>query len=280
MTKLRSLLFSLKSGEKLLPRVRAFLLKEQQDIALGKKSHRDIVQQDAAMAVRTFAARQKEYNHDDPKVAAYYHPSRIGSCIRQQWFAAMNAPTDGHGTGEDLLTSHLTFENGTYTHVMLQNLISRAGCLVRREVPVLCDTEKIIGHSDGILRIDAERPMLEIKTINSRQIEKLSAPKPEHIMQATIYMGLLNLASTVFWYWQKDYPHKIKEYVHTFSRTEYQRLIQRIRTFRYNVANRIMPPKEGANPNKMPCSYCPYIGVCYTTTDQKAFLTKIKGRAT
>jgi hypothetical protein len=53
---------------------------------------------------------------------------------------------------------------------------------------------------------------IEIKTINSREFAKLSAPKPLHKLQLLVYLFLLGIESGIVLYIEKDYPHNMKEF--------------------------------------------------------------------
>jgi CRISPR/Cas system-associated exonuclease Cas4 (RecB family) len=274
MNKLKTLMFSLKKGDKLIPKLKAFLVKEQDDICSGRVPRSAPVIRDAELSARTFRQRKEEYNHSDPVTADYFHPSQIGQCLRKLWFRQNGAPVSTYPTGDDYLRQHFTFEIGTYAHVLIQNLISRAGLLIRREVPIRNDKRKILGHADGILRLDGGKQLLEIKTINSRGFAKLDGPKPEHKMQTTVYMAELKLPTTIFVYYEKD-AGQIKEYSYDCDPVQVDAMNKRIESFQTHTKKKTLPPAEGTSPHKFPCAWCEYSSVCFSTFDRRAFLKKI-----
>ncbi len=233
--------------------------------------------QDANLTIRTFKRREAEYNHHgDDKTKDYFHPSRIGGCPRAAAFGVFGAPSNRTPVGEELLKSHLTFEVGTYFHVLFQNLCSRAGLLLRREVHVQDDVLKIVGHADGILRLPS-KALLEIKTINARGYGLLKQAKPEHEEQATLYMGILKLKMAVFVYYNKD-TSQLKEFRTTYSSDKFAELVGRIEKRRSKIRQRILPSREGRKANMYPCTFCPFSRVCFDSEVLRAFIaeTKIK----
>ena len=57
------------------------------------------------------------------------------------------------------------------------------------------------GHTDGGVDLaNGRRGILEIKTISKTEYDKLKKPKPEHVIQASIYMWLFGLKDSLFLY--------------------------------------------------------------------------------
>jgi CRISPR/Cas system-associated exonuclease Cas4 (RecB family) len=273
---LAALIKSVEGGEVLLPKLRTFLIQERALIDKGKLRERDIVIADAKLARRALFARIQEYNHREKLKGEYFHPSRLGACMRQVWFDAVNAPRQLVYTGESLMKDHLILEGGTYAHIMFQNLCQRAGLLVKREVAIKNSKLRIIGHSDGELLIETAKYLLEIKTINSRRFTMLGGkPQEGHKRQIMSYMKALGLTLAVVIYLEKD-SHKTKEFVINYEEGIYRREVApRIDYFFRCVRKKIMPLREGPHPKKFPCSFCPFTRVCWDTQFTAKFLKSI-----
>ena len=231
---------------------------------------------DAKLTVATFKERILEFNHRDDVEGEFFHPSAIGQCLRKLWFDEFKAPKDSSPQGLELLKTHITFEIGTYTHVLFQNLCEMAGVLVKREISIKDPKRRVLGHADGIVRIKGERYLLEIKTSNSRTFLGLSAPNESHLKQMHLYMASLGLKKAILIYIDKD-RSVVKEFVVEFDKRLYVTQCQgRISVFFKHVKERTPPDKEGMNPQVMPCLYCPYKLVCFDVERLKNFMKTMK----
>lgn len=264
----------------LLPILQDYLLKQAKNEELGLVSRKAGVQEDARLSIACFKERIDEFNHQDPKTKDYFHPSAIGQCMRKLWFRHFEAPTNGAATPSEATKSFLTFEIGTYFHVLFQNLCQRAGVLEKREFPIQDDKLKIIGHADGVLNIKGfGRAILEIKTINSRGFAALSTgPKPEHFQQANIYGNVLCIPYTIFVYFNKD-SSELKEFVVQADPKQFAASKKRMEVYKESVRTKKPPEKEGNGPSAFPCSFCEYSKVCYASKDFDDFMLIIHGKA-
>ena len=276
MNNLAAFMSSLERKDVLLPLLHTWLTKYYARCEHAPSLMAVGIRRDAALTARTFRRREKEYNHQgDEKTKDYFHPSRIGGCPRAAAFGVFGAPSNRVPIGAELLKSHLTFEVGTYFHVLFQNLCSRAGLLLRREVHVQDDVLKIVGHGDGVLRLPSGKALLEIKTINSRGYMALTQPKPEHVEQATLYMGILGLKMAVFIYYNKE-SSQVKEFKVVHSPAIFSELIKRIETQRSKIRQRILPSRGGRKANTYPCTFCPFSRVCFDSSVLAAFISESK----
>ena len=116
-------------------------------------------------------------------------PSSAGRCPRSIVYSRLNYERDYNSV--DARTRRI-FDNGTHTHERLQKYMLDCGVLEMDEVPVFDLDHEIQGHTDGLLRLmKAELGILEIKSINSNSFSKLIDAKPEHKLQASVYMYCL-----------------------------------------------------------------------------------------
>jgi hypothetical protein len=277
---LKSLIAQAKRGELLIPRLHEFLVKENEKKGGAHKS-KDAVIQDAHLTVETFKERAAEYNHGGTKlVGEYFHPSQLGVCLRAMWYdhfgKQLGVLVPNPTSGVDLLRTHMTFETGTYVGVVFQNLCERAGYLVKREVPIVNPELKILGHADGLLKIDGKKYILEIKTINARNFTLLTGPKDAHKRQCHAYMKGLGVKQAIVVYLEKD-RHGVKEYLVEFDPLYYEEFVgSRIRKFFRRIRTRKAPIREGLSPSSEICRYCDFAKLCFNTERNKQFLRKVK----
>lgn len=259
-------------GEILLPRLRVFLEKEYELQTTGRAKHKAVVRHDAQMTIDCFKNRIETYNHSQP-VGEFFHPSALGACLRMLWYQEMKAPRNNKTTGHNLLRSHVTLEQGTYIHVFFQNLCERAGYLIQREFLTHSVPHKIIGHADGVLLINGEKYLLEIKSSNTRRFAQLvKGPYDEHKRQIMAYMKVLKLKKALIVYIDKD-KSDTKEFCINYDEDFFQRFCApRIKQHFRNIRNPRKPPaREGTNPNKLPCSYCDFNRVCHDSLEIKKY---------
>jgi hypothetical protein len=272
---LTALIQSMSRKEVLLPKLRSFLRAEQE--RLNGKAFKDkaAVIQDAKMTIACFKERISEYNHNSFD-GEFFHPSQLGGCIRAAWFDVKKAPKLKRD--EDLFRVHMIFETGTYIGVMFQNLCERAGVLVRREVPIVDRVNKILGHADGIVKVQGVKYVLEIKTINARlfaEAKKAGKPTASNKRQIMAYMKSLGLQWGIVVYLEKD-RHNAIEYVVQYDEDFYQKYVaKRIKLFFKQVRRNEIPDREGESPMKAPCMWCPYIRICFDTNGLKRFMKKL-----
>lgn len=270
---LKSLALSLSRGEVLLPHLRAFLVQEQKAIAAGKTSHTKIVMADAKMTIQCFQERHDEYNHGRKHEGEFFHPSRLGACMRQVFMAHFCEESEDK-TGDTLLREWMIFETGTYLGVFFQNLCERAKCLVKREAPIKNPKLRIIGHADGIVQIGGTTYVLELKTINDRGYATTTSPKGDHIRQVHAYMKGLGINKTIIIYINKN-TGQLKEFVVDFDQTVYDVQVKaRINYYFNRIRKKQLPPREGASAHAFPCTYCSFQRECWETATLKAWMKK------
>lgn len=265
---------SLQRREVLLPRLKAFLAKEREELEKKGMRDKDIVMQDCALAIAAFTARKDEYNHREKLEGQYFHPSALGTCLRQMWFGAMGAPPNGDPTGSDLLRQHMIFETGTYKHIIFQNLCERAGFLTQREIAIKSKGKMLLGHADGELLIDDKKYLLEFKTANSRQFSMIREPKEGHKKQAMAYMRVRKLKAAIIVYENKD-TGQLKEFLVLYDSNYYKKHVRsRIRKYFRFVQTKTIPKREGEQANLFPCTYCEWSRVCWDTFELKKWMKK------
>lgn len=282
MSFLKGVVASARQGTVLLPVLQQFLDKEEILSNEEDGHHVNVVKRDAILSIRALRERYSEYNHRKPgEYADYFHPSALGACMRQLWFDKFNAPRDRRHK-DDVLKSYLTFEFGSYIHLIIQNLCDRAGVLRQREFEVLDHNLKIVGHGDGVVQPERKGALylLEIKTVNSGRFTQIQKqPDFGNKQQAHAYMYVRGLKHGVFLYVDKD-RSRIKEHVIEYDPELFEvHVRQRIVKYRKHCKNRTVPDKEGSSPRVFPCSFCPFTSTCFTPENLKRFQRKLENES-
>lgn len=236
---------------------------------------------DRAEMRRTIAALTqllKTYNHGlaDKEEKLYFHPSSIGRCPRQLWLAHFNAPTEPEAP-TDIVRRWVTLTLGSNLHLALQNACEAAGVLEQREVPLVDHDYRIIGHADGILTLRGVRVLLEIKTINSRRFtEAQITPTPEYVWQLTCYQKVLGLKHACLFYVCKD-TGATAEHVLPYSPTTWEmECLPRINQHLKAVKQKRLPARPFNTPTRFPCSFCPYVPLCFTNKAAENFARTVQ----
>lgn len=125
----------------------------------------------------------KDRNH------GWNSPSGVGLCSRHSFFLRTGVPADSISNEPRL---QRIFDNGTGVHIRLQSYLKRAGVLLDDEAPLFNLEHKIMGTTDGLLKDGNTLAVLEIKSINNYGFSTLKDAKPEHKLQAGIYLYCLN----------------------------------------------------------------------------------------
>lgn len=131
---------------------------------------------------------EKKVNFDNDRAVDVNAPSQAGKCMRANYYMRKQYPADGD---IDARTMRI-FDNGTHVHIRLQKYMTDMGLLIMDEVPLINDEFHIQGHTDGYLDLGDEVAILEIKSINDQQFQRLKDVKEEHKKQGLIYAYCAN----------------------------------------------------------------------------------------
>lgn len=116
-------------------------------------------------------------------------PSGVGGCQRNNYFTRTSVTPDFPQNDPRL---QRIFDNGTCVHIRLQDYMKKDGVLLKDEAPLFNKEYKILGTTDGLLNDSGVLAVLEIKSIHAFGFSSLKDAKPEHKLQASIYMYCLN----------------------------------------------------------------------------------------
>lgn len=273
---LKDLVASIKRKEVLMPYLRNFLESENKRHKGRLMRSDEIVIKDAELTIKAFKERKAEYNHGREFQGEFFHPSRLGTCLRALFFEAKDAPKNRGYKDDSIWREFMIFETGTYVGVIFANLCERAGILKQREVPIMNRKHKVVGHADVWVTIEEEDYVVEVKTINAVQFSKLLQPQDSHRRQVMAYMKCLKVKKGLVVYLEKD-RHATKEFVVEFDPDYYAEHVKgRIDRHFYSVNHNELPEKEGTTPQLMPCRFCCYTEVCFGTIQLRKFTDSLK----
>jgi len=114
-------------------------------------------------------------------------------------------------------------EAGTQLHRIIQEQLARANMLVAAEKKVWDPYTNISGSVDAIIRKDRQNLIVEIKTISSEALSKLTQPKYPHYSQINTYMKLTGMHRGMVLYVSRDDPSVTRAFDVFYSQARYER---------------------------------------------------------
>jgi hypothetical protein len=184
-----------------------------------------------------------------PRSTEVLHPSEICKsnwCPRESWFLLRGVPRP-HVAPSFRMAS--VFSEGHGIHEKWQGWADEAGLLLAPEVRVEFPKWRIVGHADGILVVDGEFYLWEIKSIGigtlrmygfpmegglGRAFRNITRPFNEHIRQAMLYAYILrrtggtpDLDKLLFLYECKE-DQSAKEFVVTYNEEYLEGVLEKL----------------------------------------------------
>ncbi len=178
----------------------------------------------------------------------------IARCPRAVYFSFK---TDERIPFDDVMSR--VFDRGSETHKNLLSVLYELGVLEDSEVRIP-ENNLVSGRVDGILKIDNERYLLEIKTIKDFGFQKLieQGPIKAHIDQIQLYLYFLKLKKGFLLYENKD-NQILKEYSVSLSLPYAEKLIFKLKRLKFLIDNDILPEKTKET---WQCKNCPFREIC------------------
>lgn len=220
----------------------------------------------------------------------YFHPSAIGACARRNVYEFTRADVGGGHEFED----QETYDMGHAVHDIVQTKLEKAAPMMRargwaytfiREIPFDKTTDLLFldyglgGTTDGVLEVTSpdgvsQRILVEIKSINQDNFDKLKAAKPDHIEQAMIYAKRFDCPIICVLYYNKN-KSKMKVYYYAFSQDVLNFVLERVSGWLQHVFAGTLPDREE---DWYMCPRCEYREICEPTIIKKK--TKAQGLKT
>jgi len=159
---------------------------------------------------------------NDVKLTFPSGPSSLGKDAYTQALNMIGLRQDMDERSEEIL------EEGTRSHRIVQEMLTRYSDSVQSEALVVDPYENIKGYVDVLIRdMRGEHPV-EIKTIGGEGFKKLFKPKYEHQVQLNLYSHILNSKSGTLLYVNRDDPTQIRSFNVKYDPALYQESINRL----------------------------------------------------
>lgn len=205
-----------------------------------------------------------------------WHPSSISGCVTAAWYRRMRAPEDRSVDGAAAARSSRIFLMGHLIHMVVQNLCEQLGILVEAESPIEIPKLDVEGHTDGVLKINGIKYILEIKSCNHRYWSKYTKePDYGHIVQAHVYMRAKKIKRLILIYWNKA-TQELHEHVVPWDDEVWGEIRRKLSYLSRAYKNKRPPKRPFDNPAGFPCKWCDYHDVCWNEHLRRDFLKKIR----
>lgn len=208
-----------------------------------------------------------------------FAPSQF-RCARVSWFRLRGTQPDKVITPDRGL--QFTADIGTACHEIIQKRLSKtlgADWIdvedYLKSVGIEAEVEKV-GYEtrvnitkpypcrfscDGLIRLNGQIYLLEIKTSDHSSFEDLTDPKPKHIDQVKLYCTLLGITKVLFLYVDRQYEgRKCFEYI--VSDADKQEIKHKMQYIVDMVEANIAPSSLPKGDSSCTPSMCPYYKVC------------------
>ena len=206
------------------------------------------------MKKKTFAPSTLVYNH--------------GICPRY-WYLAFEG-----GTFEDEVTARqvANMENGSKSHDRIQEALKKSGVPEENiELKISNDNPPIFGYGDALLNIDNSDVLLEIKTVDDigfERIQQANKPRAYHVLQALLYMKILNVSMGAILYENKN-THDMVLFPLTVTK-EHKEYVNYMFDWMEEVyqawKDKNIPKRPFKTKTKI-CQKCPLANLCYELPD-------------
>ena len=196
-------------------------------------------------------------NNNKPRERKYLYASDIYGCQRK---IAMQFK--GNQKSFDARTLRI-FDNGNSTHERIEKYFLNAGMLIESEkvLPNFVDEIEVHGRLDLLLKIDNEKVIGEIKSINLRNVE---TPKREHKAQLMFYMHQLNIKKGLLIYESKQ-TQELFLFELDYDELKAKKVIDWFKETDKKMRQKRLPKKM--NQNYYPCKFgkgeCQYFEDCH-----------------
>ena len=155
-------------------------------------------------------------------------------------------------------------------HLYIQMNLKNAGLISDFEAPI---NKIFTGFTDGIMYYKDRQCVLEIKTMNTFQFKKLTAPLHDHVNQATIYAKTLGIDWILFIYYDKN-GSDMKHYLVKADTNWFNRLVKRVKevsslrlknNFKHGkgITKHELPERACKARHTEKAMKCPFVNTCY-----------------
>lgn len=197
---------------------------------------------------------EKTDNHRSAKVfksedTVFFNPSSFSACKKQIYLKKRNiAPSNPIDSA-----SYLKMDFGSVLHSRIQDIVKKMGILIEAE---RLKVKEFGGVSfrykvDGIIVLNRQRCLLEIKTTHAGGLRAVKHdPKPEDVIQMSLYMLFEGIKTGVLLYVGRDTGYIIEYYItqecdaHKAAIAEIHKKIPELKQLEVQIKNGMMPDRD------------------------------------
>jgi CRISPR/Cas system-associated exonuclease Cas4 (RecB family) len=170
------------------------------------------------------------------------------------------------GVSEFTAAGRFYMDTGTTVHEIIQEVLMQQGVLLEaeRRVDITLDGLTTSGRIDGILNIDGETKILEIKTCGALP----SAPKKEHLHQALTYSLLTGIRKVIIFYMSRkvaSYDGRLEcvEFTYDVTDADLDMVATLLAASVVGATRRVLPPIPPHITSQRDCGFCPFTNICF-----------------
>ena len=194
--------------------------------------------------------------------------SSVGQCERKLWAVLHSVEPDEEIPGR----VHRIFQLGNVIEDIVVADLERAGYEIdgqQAEVSVSAGNGSIIGHIDGIVFVEGEKLLLEIKSSNANRFEQVKgvgyeAWDEKYAAQVQLYMGALGLKGALAVVYCKDTSAYYVERV-PFRQKVFDSLVKKVERVTSDEFEKfaIPRPRPARGKGSAYCKWCSHGEWCY-----------------
>lgn len=186
----------------------------------------------------------------NPKSILYFNPSSFSACKRQIYYKKRyetpSNPIDA--------ASYIKMDFGSTLHTRIQDIVNKLGILIEAEK---LKTVKFQGlnfryKTDGIIVVNRQRHIMEIKTTHAGGLRAVKYdPKPEDVIQMSLYMLFENIQNGVLLYVGRDNGYMIEYYItqecdaYKAAIAEINRKMLELKVLETQIKRSLTPKRDG-----------------------------------
>jgi CRISPR/Cas system-associated exonuclease Cas4 (RecB family) len=195
---------------------------------------------------------RRQYNprtKDMKDAQVFFNPSSFSTCKRQIYFKKIAMKT----TNPITTASQLKMTFGIVLHEKIQEIVKNLGILVEAEKLKVTSLGglKFRYKTDGIIIINGVRYIMEIKTTYAQGLRVVrDTPKPEDVIQMTLYMLFEHVENGILLYVGRDngflveYVIKVGDPLYRLALDKISKSYQGLRMLESNIKNRKVPSRD------------------------------------
>lgn len=221
-----------------------------------------------------------------------FSPYLIGKCSRHAAYKLLGYPDE-----PDARVIKIA-DNGTSMHERYQRLLSNMGYLIYPEYKIKDEELHVYGRTDGLMSIDDELALLELKSCGIYDFQQMAAsgqPRSDYADQLMLYMHLTGVKRGVILveciiterkghikvappkdgeFYAADF---LLEFHLRYNQEHADRIVRKVKRILELIEQGILPEREFSK-DSFDCRYCPFHNYCWLgaelTEEQRALLVR------